>query len=612
VNINKKATNMLSTAVITALIAIAVNTSVSAQASAIDINASDGKIYEYQYDSLKASAVDEAINGSTDPSANLYNDFMKRRVSIAAYYDNVNKDYISFSTVATAAVNAITVGTSFDFKTFMESTSTPTITITPNTVTSDSAGNILINGQSESSQLVDMSSITCTNPIDNYSTTVTFKLNVTNLQNYNVTLRGVTATLNSSTGLFGAVINGKVASTELQSTDFVITNKSTSSAATITGINNINATVAQNASYTLPTTVSATMSDGSAQNVGVTWDKQVDTSQLGTFTFNGTVSGYSGNVVLTLTVQGAQQELSVEDIAKKGNSVVYVEVYDQSGKATASGSGFVISSDGKIVTNYHVINGAYSAKVTLNDGTKYDVQGVYGYDKTADIAILKVGASNLSSVTLADSSTVQLGQSVVAIGSPEGLQNTVSTGIISSIRTSDNRSGYKDFQISVPINHGSSGGALFNMYGQVIGITYAGYNTTGDLNFAIPIDDLNNFMNVSTLTTIAQVNGFNTSGNGSSTTGCFPYLSDVPQIPNVNYCNYIVNGNTVTYLYNLSDLTNSSIANYKNLLTSDGWQYYRTKTFRDGSTCIYYENNGQIIGIGNLENRYFAIIGNAQ
>lgn len=609
-SISKKVINKLLPMAVSGSIMFAASTLVQAEASAVDVNASDGKVYEYQYDSLKESAVDEAVNGSTDPGASLYNDFMKRKVSIAAYYDNVNKDYISFDTVAAAAVNAIQSGTSFDFKAFMESTSTPTTTETPNEVTSDSSGNILINGQTESrgESLVDIPSITCTNPIDDYSTTVTFKLNVTDPQNYNVTLRGVNAKFSSSTGLFGTVVSGKVTSTDLQSSDFTITKKDTT--VNISQINNISNTVVQNSSYILPTTVSATMSDGSTQTVNVTWDKTADTSQVGTFTFNGTVSGYNSNVVLTLIVQNTQQQLSVEDIAKKGASVVYVEVYDQNGNATASGSGFIISSDGKIVTNYHVIDGAYSAKVTLNDGTKYDVQGVYGYDKTADIAILKVDASNLSPVTLGDSSTADLGQSVVAIGSPEGLQNTVSTGIISSIRTSESRSGYKDFQISVPINHGSSGGALFNMYGQVIGITYAGYETTGDLNFAIPINDLNNFINVSTLKTIAEVNGFST-GSGSSTTGYLPYLSNVPQVPNVNYYKCVQDGNVVAYLYKISDLTNSIISSYQSLLKSNGWQYYGSKNYRGGTVVYCYTNGENIIEI-EISRDYVIILGNAQ
>lgn len=202
-------------------------------------------------------------------------------------------------------------------------------------------------------------------------------------------------------------------------------------------------------------------------------------------------------------------ELTVKEIAQNIKSVVYLEVLDKSGNVYASGSGFIVSSDGEVVTNYHVINGAYAARVTLEDGTQYAVDGVLGYSEDEDIAVLKLkNASDLSPVTLGNSDNVELADSVVAIGSPEGYQNTVSTGIISGLnRKSETRNGI-DLQTTAAIAPGSSGGALFDMQGDVIGMTYAGYNT-GDIGFAIPINDVKAYLSGGNLTSLAALNGLN-------------------------------------------------------------------------------------------------------
>lgn len=205
-------------------------------------------------------------------------------------------------------------------------------------------------------------------------------------------------------------------------------------------------------------------------------------------------------------------ELSVKDIAKNIKSVVYLEVLNSSGSVYASGSGFIVSSNGEVVTNYHVINGAYAARVTLEDGTQYAVDGVLGYSQDKDIAVLKLkNASGLSPVTLGNSDNVELADSVVAIGSPEGYQNTVSTGIISGLnRKSDIRDGI-DLQTTAAIAPGSSGGALFDMQGNVIGMTYAGLNT-GNIGFAIPINDVKAFLTDGSMTSLAALNSLSSSG----------------------------------------------------------------------------------------------------
>lgn len=227
----------------------------------------------------------------------------------------------------------------------------------------------------------------------------------------------------------------------------------------------------------------------------------------GTVDWNATTR----TVTLTFAVAGTLTQLTVTEIAKKVESVVYIEVAFADGKG-ASGSGFIISTDGRIVTNHHVIDGAISGTVTLNDKTTFTDIKVLGWDKEGDLAIIKVAGSNMPAVTLGDSDKVVIGEAVVAIGSPLGLQNTVSSGIVSA-----RRDGY--LQTTAPISHGSSGGALFNMYGEVIGITSAGMEEGANLGFAIPINDVKALATNKTLT-LAQFTA-QTSG-GTSTLGTVP------------------------------------------------------------------------------------------
>lgn len=171
--------------------------------------------------------------------------------------------------------------------------------------------------------------------------------------------------------------------------------------------------------------------------------------------------------------------------AKCSSSVFYVEVYDASGTAFASGSGFFIDSNGTAVTNYHVIEDAYSARITLTNGTVYDVSGVYDYDAENDWAVIQVNGSGFDCMTIGDKSTIVGGAKVYALGSPLGLEDTFSDGMISNAnRIVD---GVTYIQISAPISHGSSGGALINKYGEVIGICSAGFVDGQNLNLALPI-----------------------------------------------------------------------------------------------------------------------------
>lgn len=158
----------------------------------------------------------------------------------------------------------------------------------------------------------------------------------------------------------------------------------------------------------------------------------------------------------------------------------------------SGGSGFVISSDGYILTNHHVIDGADEVTVRLRDRREL-VAKVVGSDRDTDIALLKVDATGLAAATLGDSDKLKPGQWVLAIGSPFGLEETVTAGIVSSVgRTLGNDQRYVPFiQTDVAINRGNSGGPLFNLAGEVVGINSQIFSTSGGsigLSFSIPID----------------------------------------------------------------------------------------------------------------------------
>jgi serine protease Do len=160
--------------------------------------------------------------------------------------------------------------------------------------------------------------------------------------------------------------------------------------------------------------------------------------------------------------------------------------------STSLGSGFIISPDGYILTNAHVVDGANVVTVKLTDKREFKAK-VVGEDKQSDVAVLKISADNLPTVKIGDPRQSKVGQWVVAIGSPYGFDNTVTSGIISAKSRSLPNENYTPFiQTDVPVNPGNSGGPLFNLQGEVIGINSMIYSQTGGfqgLSFAIPIDE---------------------------------------------------------------------------------------------------------------------------
>lgn len=161
------------------------------------------------------------------------------------------------------------------------------------------------------------------------------------------------------------------------------------------------------------------------------------------------------------------------------------------GEMRGAGTGFVISADGQIVTNAHVIEGADEVKVTFEDGTSY-IAEVKGSDNTTDIALLDIDAEGLDYVSFGDSDALKVGQNVIAMGNPFGLGNTVTTGIVSALGRDINAGPFDNFiQTDAAINRGNSGGPLFNEAGEVIGVNTAIISPTGGsvgIGFSVPSD----------------------------------------------------------------------------------------------------------------------------
>ena len=218
------------------------------------------------------------------------------------------------------------------------------------------------------------------------------------------------------------------------------------------------------------------------------------------------------------TIYEGQRESSVIDVSKidTGKLMTPAEVYAANVNSTvgittsvttnfwgfqttsaASGSGFILTGDGYVLTNYHFIESSNSISVTLYDGKSYDAV-LIGYDESSDIAVLKIDAEGLTPVVLGDSDNLNVGDSVVAIGNPLGeLTFSLTSGAVSALNreiTLSNSVTMNLIQTDCAINSGNSGGALFNLYGEVIGITNAKYSGSGsgasidNIGFAIPIN----------------------------------------------------------------------------------------------------------------------------
>lgn len=218
------------------------------------------------------------------------------------------------------------------------------------------------------------------------------------------------------------------------------------------------------------------------------------------------LEGERGNTVIDISkIDTSKLMTQAEVYAANVNSTVGITTsitttnfWGYQTTSAASGSGFVFSKDGYVLTNYHVVEDSTSITVSMYDGTTYDAKLV-GYDESNDVAVLKVEATDLVPVVLGNSDNLNVGDSVVAIGNPLGeLTFSLTAGSISAKDrevTLSNGSSMQLLQTDCAINSGNSGGALFNLYGEVVGITNAKYSSSSsssasidNIGFAIPIN----------------------------------------------------------------------------------------------------------------------------
>ena len=219
----------------------------------------------------------------------------------------------------------------------------------------------------------------------------------------------------------------------------------------------------------------------------------------------------TGNPVSTKLVTAGEEltateiyyDLALSQVVGVRTEITYTNFWGYTSSSAVSGSGFIISSDGYILTNYHVIEdavkGGYDVQVLTYDGTQY-IADIIGYEEDNDVAVLKIDGTGFKAATIGDSDSMKVGEVVYAVGNPLGeLEYTMTDGIVSALDReistydSDTRTytNINMFQISAAINQGNSGGPVYNSRGEVIGIASAKYSDTGveSLGFAIPIND---------------------------------------------------------------------------------------------------------------------------
>jgi S1-C subfamily serine protease len=191
--------------------------------------------------------------------------------------------------------------------------------------------------------------------------------------------------------------------------------------------------------------------------------------------------------IATANLPGETADLTT--IAEKTRpSVFLITTADRNGSALAAGTGFLVSKDGYLVTNHHVIRKAASAVAKADNGATFRVEGILATDRQRDLAVLKIASRDTPSLGLGASASVKAGEKVAVIGSPLGLEGSLSEGIVAANRE------IKEFgrmlQITAPISHGSSGSPVLDFNGKVVGVAASSRNEGQAVNFAIPVEEL--------------------------------------------------------------------------------------------------------------------------
>jgi S1-C subfamily serine protease len=193
-----------------------------------------------------------------------------------------------------------------------------------------------------------------------------------------------------------------------------------------------------------------------------------------------------------LPAKSQSLKLDASTIFERAVKSVVVVICAKPNKKVSQGSGVILRSDGVIATNFHVCGSATSARVKLRNGDVYDDVSILDTDERKDIAILKIKATGLPTLITADSDQLKVGATVYAIGAPLGLEGSITSGIVSSIRPVSEMfswtDGFRIIQMSASVTHGSSGCPLLNEAGEVVGLVFAGRQEGQNLNAAIPIN----------------------------------------------------------------------------------------------------------------------------
>lgn len=184
-------------------------------------------------------------------------------------------------------------------------------------------------------------------------------------------------------------------------------------------------------------------------------------------------------------------ELAFEDLALRASSIVMIAIHDKSGKIVGSGSGIMVGRDGYILTNNHVTCGSYYSVRIEDDNTAYKTEELIKYNSVLDLAVIRIDRQLQPLPIYQGRKPLVRGQKVVAIGSPLGFFNTVSDGIISGFRKIDN---VDMIQFTAPISDGSSGGAVLNMQGEVVGIVTLGFDEGQNINLAVGYEFIHGFV----------------------------------------------------------------------------------------------------------------------
>jgi Trypsin-like serine proteases, typically periplasmic, contain C-terminal PDZ domain len=205
---------------------------------------------------------------------------------------------------------------------------------------------------------------------------------------------------------------------------------------------------------------------------------------------------------LTSATLAQDSKSGVDKARGQSNAVVVLTSLDDAGRSLGQGSGFVVTPAGAVVTSLHVVRGSNKVRVKFPSGDVYVTDEIVDFDVDKDIAVLKIKGFQLPVVKLGDSDRTDVGEQVVAISSPEGLTNSLTTGVISGVRR---LSTHRVFQITAPISQGSSGGALFDSSGNVVAITSYILRSGQNINFAVPINYVRGMISDQVRTTIASL-----------------------------------------------------------------------------------------------------------